>query len=120
MAVGLARLGTATRFVGQVGDDPFGHWLRHTLAEAAVDVSGLLTSATARTTIAFVATRSDGRKDICFYRNPGADAEIGVRDIRPAMLEGAHLFHCGGVSLSQSPAREHSCTPWKWPGSAAC
>lgn len=106
VAVGLARLGTATRFAGQVGDDPFGHWLRHTLANENVDVSTLLTSATARTTIAFVATRSDGRKDICFYRNPGADAEIAVKDIRPALLEGAHLFHCGGVSLSQRPARD--------------
>jgi hypothetical protein len=28
VAVGLARLGASASFVGQVGDDPFGEWLR--------------------------------------------------------------------------------------------
>lgn len=106
VAVGLARLGTSTRFIGQVGDDPFGTWLGHVLQAEGVDVSSLLRSPSARTTIAFVATRSDGRKDICFYRNPGADAQIAPQDIRPAMLQGAQLFHCGSVSLSASPSRE--------------
>ncbi|MBV9867446.1 MAG: hypothetical protein JO316_19000 [Abitibacteriaceae bacterium] len=106
VAVGLARLGVPTRFIGQVGDDPFGEWLRRIVAAADVDVSALLTSPTARTTIAFVATRSDGRKDICFYRNPGADAEIRPTDLNESMLEGARVFHCGSVSLSQSPSRE--------------
>lgn len=106
VAVGLARLGVPTRFIGQVGADPFGDWLRQTLADEQVDVTSLLTSPDARTTIAFVATRSDGRKDICFYRNPGADAELSPSDISDAMFEGARLFHCGGVSLSQSPCRE--------------
>lgn len=106
VAVGLARLGVPTRFIGQVGADPFGDWLRRTLARENVDVTSLLTSPSARTTLAFVATRNDGRKDICFYRNPGADAEIAPSDIEAAMFEGARLFHCGGVSLSQSPCRE--------------
>lgn len=106
VAVGLARLGVPTRFIGQVGDDPFGDWLRETIAREDVDVSSLLTSRSARTTIAFVATRNDGRKDICFYRNPGADAELRPSDINEAVFDGAQLFHCGGVSLSQSPCRE--------------
>jgi sugar/nucleoside kinase (ribokinase family) len=45
-------------------------------------------------------------QDICFYRNPGADALLNSVDLRPAILEGAQLFHCGSVTLSQSPARE--------------
>ena len=106
VAVGLARLGRTSAFVGQVGDDPFGHWLRDTLARENVDVSHLLHSQVARTTMAFIAARRDGQKDICFYRNPGADALLSSADLRPQLLEDVRIFHCGSVSLSQSPCRE--------------
>lgn len=106
VAVGLRRLGVGARFIGQVGDDPFGDWLRLILKNEGVDVMHLLKSQIARTTIAFVATRLDGKKDICFYRNPGADALLAATDIRPSVFENAHIFHCGSISLSQSPARE--------------
>ncbi|BCM88344.1 fructokinase [Abditibacteriota bacterium] len=106
VAAGLSRLDTPASFVGQVGNDPFGRWLRDVLRQERVDVSYLGQSPHARTTLAFVATRGDRRKDVCFYRNPGADAELSSADLDFAMFEGARLFHCGGVSLSQSPCRE--------------
>lgn len=106
VAVGLQKLGVPTAFMGMVGDDPFGHWLRETVAREGVDVSHLLTHPTARTTIAFVATRRDGKKDICFYRNPGADVQLRAQDIAPTAFDGMRLFHCGSVSLSLSPCRE--------------
>jgi fructokinase len=106
VAAGIARLGTPARFVGQVGRDPFGAWLREVLVAADVDCDFLRESEAARTSMAFVATRADGRKDICFYRNPGADSSFEPRDFDPACLNGAAIFHCGSVSLSQSPCRE--------------
>lgn len=106
VAVGLQRLGVATRFVGQVGADPFGDWLRETVAQENVDVEYLLQSHKARTTIAFVATRRDGKKDICFYRNPGADALLPPEAISEELFDGARIFHCGSVSLSENPCRE--------------
>ena len=106
VAVGLSRLGLSSRFIGQVGHDPFGDFLIETVAREGVDTSYLLQSEIARTTIAFVATRTDGRKDICFYRNPGADVLLSAAEIRPTMFEDARLFHCGSVSLSRSPCRE--------------
>lgn len=105
VAVGLTRLGTPTRFVGQVGNDAFGLWLKETVAATGVDVSGLSLSREARTTLAFVATREDGKKDICFYRNPGADAELEFSSIPPAVFEDLSLLHCGSVSLSLEPCR---------------
>ncbi len=106
VAVGLQKLGVETAFIGMVGDDPFGTQLRDVVKMEGVDVSHLLSHSTARTTIAFVATRHDGKKDICFYRNPGADAQLRPEDINPAVFDGARLFHCGSVSLSLSPCRE--------------
>jgi fructokinase len=105
VAVGLARMGIETAFVGQVGDDPFGHWLRDTLNAENVGTAYLRQSQSARTTIAFVATRSDGKKDICFYRNPGADAEFSIADFDSKVLSAAQVFHCGSVSLSLEPCR---------------
>lgn len=105
VAVGLQRLGVPCAFMGQVGDDPFGHWLRETVAREGVDVSTLAMSREARTTLAFVATRADGKKDICFYRNPGADAQFSAAQIAPDAFENARLFHCGSVSLSLEPCR---------------
>ncbi|MDF2441319.1 MAG: fructokinase [Abditibacteriota bacterium] len=105
VAVGLARLGVSSSFVGQVGDDPFGHWLLDTLATENVETKYLRQSEDARTTIAFVATRTDGKKDICFYRNPGADAQYSESDFDVRVLSSAQVFHCGSVSLSLEPCR---------------
>ena len=104
VAVGLVRLGVEAEFVGQVGNDPFGEWLRQIMQQENVGVEHLGRSEGARTTLAFIATRLDGRKEISFYRHPGADAQLETFDER--VLNSATIFHCGSVSLSLSPCRE--------------
>ena len=54
VAVGLARLGVPSAFVGMVGDDAFGHFLADTLAQCGVDVGPLRYTTKARTALAFV------------------------------------------------------------------
>ena len=104
VAVGAQRLGAQSEFWGAVGDDPFGEYLRETVRVEGVDVSQLQ-SRPERTTIAFVATRGDGKKEICFYRNPGADAHFDVGQIGAGAFDGVAIFHCGSVSLSLEPSR---------------
>ena len=104
VAVGLQRLGAQTEFWGAVGDDPFGEFLRATVQSEGVDVSHLQTRPE-RTTIAFVATLASGNKEICFYRNPGADAHFDIAQIGDDAFNGADIFHCGSVSLSLEPSR---------------
>lgn len=104
VAVGLQRLGAPTEFWGAVGDDPFGEFLRDTVGAEGVDVSHLQTRPE-RTTIAFVATLASGNKEICFYRNPGADAHFDIAQIGADAFAGADIFHCGSVSLSLEPSR---------------
>jgi fructokinase len=93
-------------FIGKVGRDPFGEFLRRTLEREGVDTHLLRLTEGARTTLAFNATRSDGQKDICFYRNPGADVLLTAEEVSPTYLRTARLFHFGSVSLSHPPARE--------------
>ena len=106
VAVGLAKLGIDSGFIGKVGDDPFGDFLRQTLDQNAVDTSYLISGTGSRTTLAFVATRSDGSKDITFYRNPGADIQLAPEEIEEAYIQSAELSHYGSVSLSHQPSRD--------------
>ena len=106
VAVGLAKLGIDAGFIGKVGADAFGDFLRETLAQHRVNTDSLIADATARTTLAFVATRSDGMKDITFYRHPGADIRLSPDELDADAIQSAALFHYGSVSLSHSPSRE--------------
>ena len=106
VAAGLARLGWSAGFIGKVGDDPFGVYLRTVLDDAGVDTAFLMTDPQARTTLSFVARKSDGTRDCMFYRNPGADMMLRPAEIDGACLEGAAFFHFGSISLGVEPAGE--------------
>ena len=105
VAVAVARMGITSAFIGKVGADPFGAFLRETLDDAGVSTQYLFESEEARTTLAFVAVRSDGRKDIAFYRNPGADALLSPDDLPADALRSCDAIHFGSVSMSLEPAR---------------
>lgn len=104
VAVAVQRMGLSSAFIGKVGDDPFGRFLRQTLDDTGVDTRYLLVDKTARTTTVFVAVWDDGRKDLCFFRNPGADMRLHPDEITPAMFAGAHCFHYGSISFIDEPS----------------
>ena len=106
VAVGLAKLGIDAGFIGKVGADAFGDFLRETLQQNRVNTDYLIAGEGCRTTLAFVATRSDGMKDITFYRHPGADIQLSPDEIDANYVQSTELFHYGSVSLSHSPSRE--------------
>ena len=105
VAVGLARLGVSAGFMGQVGDDAFGHFLAQTLRENNVDVAALRFSREARTMLAFVSLRVDGERDFMFYRHPSADMLYSVADVDVDYIRSARAFHFGTISLISEPAR---------------
>jgi fructokinase len=103
VAVALQRLGCSAGFAGKVGDDPFGIFLRQSLQADGVDTRFLLVDPHARTTMVFVAVWEDGHKDLCFYRNPGADMLLSPEEISPYLLDGARCFHFGSISFIDEP-----------------
>ena len=105
VAVGLARLGVASAFMGQVGDDAFGHFLADTLAENGVDIHSLRFSGAARTALAFVSLRADGEREFMFYRHPSADMLFDAPAVDTAAIRRARLLHFGSISLIGEPAR---------------
>ncbi|WP_414692266.1 PfkB family carbohydrate kinase, partial [Pantoea septica] len=62
VAVGIARLGGNSRFIGRVGDDPFGRFLRQVLERENVDVSCMLMDKTHRTSTVVVALDAEGER----------------------------------------------------------
>ncbi|MBU1746304.1 MAG: fructokinase [Chloroflexi bacterium] len=112
VAVGLARLGVSSGFIGKVGDDDFGRFLAQTLAENGVDTRGLCRAASdeARTMLAFVSLRADGERDFMFYRHPSADMLLRPADIDPAYIGAARLLHYGSISLIGEPSRSATLT----------
>ena len=105
VAVGLQRLGVSSAFMGKVGDDPFGHFLARTLAQAGVDVEPLRFSAQARTALAFVSLKADGDREFMFYRHPSADMLFTPNEVDVAAIRTAKLLHFGSISLIAEPSR---------------
>lgn len=105
VAVGLARLGVSSAFMGKVGDDDFGHFLADTLAENGVDVSPLRFSSAARTALAFVSLRADGEREFMFYRNPSADMLFTPGEVDISAVRQARIFHYGSITLIHEPSR---------------
>lgn len=105
VAVGVARLGYRAGFMGQVGDDDFGHFLAETLTANGVDTAGLRFSPEARTALAFVSLRADGERDFMFYRHPSADMLWRPEDVAADYARNTRIFHYGSISLIGEPSR---------------
>lgn len=105
VAVGLARLGVRSAFMGKVGNDPFGRFLADTLAAAGVDVGCLRFTAKARTALAFVSLRADGDREFMFYRHPSADMLLTPAEIDAAAIGAAQALHYGSISMISEPSR---------------
>jgi fructokinase len=104
VAVAVQRLGMSAGFAGKVGDDPFGVFLRESLQADGVDTGYLRVDPQARTTAVYVAVWDDGHKDLCFYRNPGADMLLRPEEIDEGLLERARCFHYGSISFIDEPS----------------
>lgn len=103
--VALARLGGKGCFIGKVGDDNFGRFLRDTLEQNGVSPDGLVFTGDADTTLAFVHIDRNGDRSFSFYRRPGADTLMSFQDVDKRLLEDIKVFHFGAVSLTDEPAR---------------
>ena len=101
----ISKLGKKGAFIGMVGQDQFGSFLRKVLAEHRIEISGLKFSQTHPTTLAFVHLDQAGDRSFSFYRNPGADMMLTSEDIDYDLIKKAKVFHFGSVSMSKEPAR---------------
>ncbi|MCT8137130.1 carbohydrate kinase [Anaerobacillus sp. CMMVII] len=98
----ISRLGGKSAFVGKVGNDSFGVFLKQTLDDESVDTNMLLLSDEAPTTIAFVSLQANGERDFVFNR--GADQHLTYEEIdRKKVKEGVILHFGSATALLNDP-----------------
>ena len=100
-----ACLGGKTAFIGKVGKDGFGDFLRQTLIDSGIDVSGLAVDEKVPTTLAFVQLDANGDRSFTFYRSPGADVMLTEAEVNTALIDDCTVFHFGSVSMTAEPCR---------------
>ena len=102
VAVAASRLGAKTAFIGKVGADTFGGYLRSVLEKERVDCSGLRRGSQ-NTTLAIVSVDETGERSFNFAR--GADCKLSPEEVRESLVLGSRILHFGSVSLTQDVAR---------------
>lgn len=101
----LQNLGKKTAFIGKVGKDAFGDYLKDTVCQAGIDVTNLIQDATVPTTLAFVHTAADGDRSFSFYRDPGADMMLSEAEIDYSQIAESEIFHFGTLSMTHEGVR---------------
>lgn len=103
VAVGIARLGGKSAFIGKVGDDPFGRFMYQTLSTENVDTRYMSLDPQHRTSIVAVGLDEQGERNFTFMVRPSADLFLQPDDL-PAFGPGEWLHLCS-IALSAEPSR---------------
>lgn len=106
VAVGLAKLGIPTGFIGKIGEDLLGRFLKETLADYDVDVSGMVYGQEAKTGLTFVSLDESGDREFDFYIRPSADQFLKESDIDPIQFKGKKWLHVGSISMIHEVSRK--------------
>lgn len=103
VAVGLARLGTASGFFGRISKDPFGRQLHGYLECNGVDLT-LLRRGSEPTALAFVMNNEQGDAEYVFRWEATADRRLVAHDLPEALPERVAALHVGSLATTLEPA----------------
>lgn len=103
VAVGVARLGGESAFIGRVGADPFGRFMADTLASEGVDTRHLSQDPAHRTSTVLVELDEAGERSFTFMVRPSADQFLTPADL-PVFRAGQWLLTCS-IALANEPVR---------------
>lgn|SRR5690606_8869281 len=104
VAVGVARLGAKSTFIGKVGDDVLGNFLKQTLDDYQVQTETLYLSKEVRTGLTFVTLSEEGEREFSFYIEKSADRFLTPEEIPATLFAEHNVFHFGSISLIDEPA----------------
>lgn len=100
----ISKLGLETAFIGKVGTDMHGKFLKETLDNAKILTEGLIEDDTVFTTLAFVELKG-GERHFSFARKPGADTYLKAEEVSTSIIKNSEIFHVGSLSLTDEPVR---------------
>jgi fructokinase len=102
----LTKLGNKTAFIGKVGNDYFGNFLRDTVSSVGIGTTNLILDSEHSTTLAFVNRLPNGDRDFAFYRDNTADVTLTKDDVDVKLLKSTRVFHFGTLSLTHKASSE--------------
>ena len=95
-ACGAARLGLRTAFIGKVGTDIFGDFMRGAIAARGVDVSGVKLDPAVHTGLSVILNRTTDRAILTY---PGTIPRLRYEEIDLALIARARHLHLGSFFL---------------------
>ena len=101
-----SHFGFQTAFIGKIGKDMQGEFLKKSLQSEQIDTRALVEDENYFTTLAFVEVSETGERTFSFARKPGADTKIQKEEVDVDVLDHTHIFHVGSLSLTDQPARD--------------
>ncbi len=90
--VTLARLGVSTRFIGKVGDDPEGTFIREEFQREGVDISGLIVEPNAYSRVVLVLV-DETTGERCFTPRQETYAPLTSTDLNRTEITSAKILH---------------------------
>lgn len=103
VAVGIARLGGNSAFIGCVGDDPFGAFLQQTLHQEKVNIDWMYQAPGQRTSTVLVSLDAQGERQFTFMVRPAAD--LFLSPTRLPVFQAGEGLHLCSIALSAQPSR---------------
>lgn len=102
VAIGLARLGVSSAFLGGVSRDRFGTLLADVLAREGVD-GRYLVRTDRLSTISTVATAHDGQPSYSFHGEGAADRSLVIDDLPPGLPDEIRALTFGSYTMAVEP-----------------
>ena len=103
VAVAIARLAGSSAFIGRVGHDPLGRFLKETLQKEKVSTESMVLDPDHGTSTVLVDLDDDGERSFHFLVKPSADQFLTQEDL-PVFSKGDWLHFCS-IALANEPSR---------------
>ncbi len=102
VAIGLARLGHASRWLGRVGADESGELIKRILRAEQVQVDGIVVDRTAATGVVIFERPLPGVTRVEYHRQYSAGSRLDASDVAELAAGGARVLHVTGVTAALS------------------
>ncbi|MCW2946693.1 MAG: sugar kinase [Actinoallomurus sp.] len=104
VAIGVARLGLPSAWIGRVGDDELGEMVLTRIRAENVDVDGAVRDPEVPTSLMVKERPLPGVTRVTYYRKDGPGARLSPFDLDEARIGAAGVLHITGITPALSPS----------------
>lgn len=101
VAIGAARLGIPTAWIGRVGDDEFGRLIVNKLRGEGLDVRAHVDSGHP-TALMFKSRRTSSLLNVEYYRRGSAGSRLSISDVDQELISSAEILHVSAITSALS------------------